>query len=92
MSTTISKKVEFRDYTYDNAFNCICHYEYQSTADCFSFHVEYPEDSSGKIIKYNFNFTMSTEVAHLLKEAIEAASLGKMGKPKNTGNRFLGEV
>jgi hypothetical protein len=54
--------------------------------------VEYPEDSSGKIIKYNFNFTMSTEVAHLLKEAIEAASLGKMGKPKNTGNRFLGEV
>ena len=86
MSTDISKKVKYTDCGYDDFIKCEAHYEYQSTSDVFSFHIIY-EYSDGNIGRDSF--LMSPQTAFLLKEAIEAASNGKMGVYNTKTNRFL---
>jgi hypothetical protein len=89
VSTEVSKKVTVEDYGYDDMIKNECHYEYQSTADVFSFHVK-AKDSRG--VEGNYSFYMSPQIAYLLKEAIEAVSRGKMGVYEKKGNRFLEDL
>jgi hypothetical protein len=91
VSTDVSKKVMIQDYGYDVMITSTCHYEYQSTADVFSFIVQAESDDG---LKYNYDFIMSPQIAYLLKEAIEAASRGKMGvyEKKATGSWRTNEI
>jgi hypothetical protein len=80
MSTDVSRKVKITENAFDDRIESECHYEYQSTADIFSFHI----NRAGEVE----SIFLSPEVAHLLREAIESASQGKMGTGKSEVNRF----